>query len=149
MAGDAPLLGEGTLAGRHCPGGIEEVQRKELARDVTRLSRVELGTRNPELSHPRRHLGRVIPQRGSQVVERPRACRASEIGTNVAAHPVHGMALCATLGVEDLPANQRVLRRVEQRLGSRERREQQEPGENDGATRHEGYSNTSLSTPSE
>src|SRR4030095_4813453 len=97
VTGDAPLLGEETATAGGVPRALEIVQREEIAREVTRLPRVELGPGDSLLPHAGRHRRRIVPEGGGKGVKRPRALGASEVRTDLASDPVDRVALDAAL----------------------------------------------------
>src|SRR5262245_50552252 len=94
------LVREQSPSLRRVAGAVEVVQRVGIRGEVAGLARVQARAGDPGLAHALGHLRHVIPESGGEIEEGPRTCRAAEVGADLAADTVDGVAGGAAFGRE-------------------------------------------------
>jgi hypothetical protein len=119
VADDAALPREEAPTLLDVPGRIEVVQGGEERDQIPGLAGVQPRARDPELAHPLRHPGQMVPQGGPQIVEAVRSRQAPEVRPDLTPDAVDGVTPGAALLSEDARPGERILGRPDDRLAER------------------------------
>ncbi len=112
MALHALLSPEESAPELHIAGRIEIVQGEQERDEITDFPGAERGPLDAQLPHPLPHLGKVVPQRCAELVERPSLRDAPEVGPDLTAETVDRMTAGTALDAEHVGSGQSVLSRA-------------------------------------